>query len=36
MWRGVELERIITVNCPENKRGHLLERYLNVVRNIYI
>lgn len=30
MWRGVESERILTVNCPENKRGHLLERYLNV------
>lgn len=30
VWRGVDSKRILTVNCPENNRWHLLERYLNV------
>lgn len=30
MWRGVPMEKILTVNCPEEKREYLLERYLNI------
>lgn len=30
LWRGIPEEKILTVNCPEEKRMHLLERYLNI------
>lgn len=30
MWRGVPEGKILTVNCPEEKRDHLLNRYLNI------
>lgn len=30
IWRGVPEEKILTVNCPEEKRTHLLERYLSI------
>lgn len=30
IWRGVPEEKILTVNCPEEKRNHLLERYLSI------
>ena len=30
MWRGVPEDKILTVNCPEEKRDYLLDRYLNI------
>lgn len=30
MWRGIDQDKILTVNCPKEKRAYLLERYLNV------
>lgn len=30
MWRGVPEGKILTVNCPEEKRDYLLDRYLNI------
>lgn len=30
MWRGIPENKILTVDCPEEKRLHLLKRYLNV------
>lgn len=30
MWRGIPEEKILTVNCPEDKRDYLLERYLEI------
>lgn len=29
-WRGIPEKKILTVNCPEEKRTHLLDRYLSV------
>lgn len=30
VWRGIPEEKILTVNCPKEKRTHLLERYLSI------
>lgn len=30
VWRGIPEEKILTVNCPEEKRTHLLEMYLSI------
>lgn len=30
IWRGVPGNKILIVNCPEEKRDYLLERYLNI------
>lgn len=30
IWRGIDESKILTVNCPKEKRTHLLERYLNI------
>lgn len=30
VWRGVPEEKILTVNCPEDRREYLLERYLSI------
>ena len=30
VWRGIPEEKILTVTCPEEKRAHLLQRYLNI------
>lgn len=30
VWRGIPEEKILTVNCPEQRRTHLLERYLSI------
>ena len=30
MWRGIPENKILTVDCPEEKRLHLLKRYLDV------
>lgn len=30
LWRGIPENKILTVNCPEDDRKHLLDRYLNI------
>lgn len=30
IWRGIPENKILTVSCPEEKRTHLLERYLEI------
>ena len=30
IWRGIEENKILTVDCPTEIRGHLLQRYLNI------
>ncbi|MEZ3433420.1 MAG: glycosyltransferase [Lachnospiraceae bacterium] len=29
IWRGIPKEKILTIQCPKEKRAHLLKRYLN-------
>ena len=30
IWRGVSERKILTVECPEDRRMYLLEKYLNI------
>lgn len=30
IWRGLSMNKILNVNCPEEKRTHLLDKYLNI------
>lgn len=30
VWRGIPENKILTINCPQEKRKHLLDRYLNI------
>ena len=30
IWRGLSMNKILNVNCPEEKRTHLLDKYLSI------